>query len=268
MKKPLLLLLSIAIASIFLFLYIDYKRHIKYIDYLNNDAEKLTSSLNTYFLDYYDVPKNNFALNQMFEWINKTSGIAFEKDQYAVCYDSINKISSIYTFGKDKHDDKMLFTPFNKPNYKKSLGKLDIKKSAVLDFFINYFKNKDIVLMNLKPLEFNCNDIIYGSETNPFLFFKLYQGITNVWNDKENKKKFLQLISHFEREHFNYDKKKYSKGNEVFVKYKNGVVSVVCANNLSEQQVEILTKELENFYKKRKESLFFDYAIFSVTTKW
>ena len=246
-----------------------YKNYLGYIDNLNQDQKKLIKYYKSYSYDYYDVvPKNKSDFENMLKWARFTSGesdlkLNFLECGYDVHYDSIQKSSIIYSFGKDKEDNRLI------SNYEDtvldSIGQFEIKNKISFDFFFDYFKNKDIPLLKIYEFDFPCNLTISKLDKEPNYNFQLYKQEKNLWENKDYRLKFLRLLGNFERQHLDESSVNNFENTSVFVKYKKGSIEVICNNGFNQNQVRLIEKKLYLFFVTlNKEKVFFDYALFSI----
>lgn len=246
-----------------------YVSHKRYIDDLNKDAEKLLNYYKIYSYDYFDIaPKTIDDFNNMLNWTRVTSGasdldLSFLNYGYGIKYDSLSEVSYIYSYGKDRKDNNLKNTPYNKEKLVGS-GNWNISDDGFFNFIFSFFKNKDIIILSIKNSIFNCEKAFQNSDNYPFYAFQLYQGTKNLWIDNSSKKKFLKLIGDFQRKFSEQNYKEgFGKENKIYVAFKRGKIYIICSNGFDENQIGFLKIELENYLSSRKD-LFFDYALFSL----
>lgn len=268
MKKIKVIILLILVLLTYSF--IIYYQELKYIEQLQEDSRVLKEDYISFNYNYFDAfPKNTDDVKKMIDWTELVSGpsrINTFKYGFNVKYDSILNISHIYTFGKDRKDNKLIYTPFNSETQNK-FGQYPIKSINYFKYIINTFKDKDIILGTLSLPIINCDSLtnIQHIEDNNFgeLEYEAYKGIKNVLTNDKNRKIFLKQIHRFENEINGIEIDSASNMKIVYFMYNNDKIETICKNNISPEIISKMEKELQDYFSNIDPD-YFDYALFPI----
>ncbi len=241
----------------------------RYIKLIKEDSTLLKNYYTEYSMNYFDaLPKNKDDIEKMMNWIQFNFDSSYYKKlnfNYNIKYDSVLRKSIIYSFGKDKRDNNLKYTPFNSIRMD-STHQFSIFKLSIFKYIFNT-SNHDIILVSLNEPVFKCEKLTNREtlDENRVSQFELFKGAKSFFGDKKYFTLFLKQLNNFEEE-FNASILKPNKLNILFFMYKNGKIEVVCDDNLSLNKVENIKIKLRDYFKKQ-DTDYFDYALFALRLK-
>lgn len=253
MKKHVYILLLLA----FFFSVYKYaeKEQKTFVKNVLNDAHLLNEIYDDYSMEcLFCYPKNRKDIQGVIDWFNKgkTKKISISEN-FNVKYDSVLKMTYIYSYGKNKKDDKLK----GSLNLDKYLNQSNLLKSI-------FQKNDDFIVMYFG--EFQFQDCSYYSDK---FFVTNYDIVTKI-----------QLFNNKHKERFNYKDhlKIYKKMEAISIKSQNKIkkdqviwftyidkkVIAVCYNKtIPSSEIEKLNIFLTNYFRDLLVKKF-DYMLFPV----
>lgn len=263
LKLVTIVLLLIIVIAFFQF------KHLNYLEQFRNDVIKLEIDYINFQSRYQaSFPKKKADFDFMLQWLSENehkADYSFLKYGYNIKYDSLEKKSYLYSFGKDGIDNAMQSTPFNSEYYLKSfLNNVPIVNGTFNDFFGSIYQNYDILLLEIKNVNPTCApDMFIPGKSTLFEDIQLFKGVRDLENttyEQKFKTDILRFCETILRTNLlNIDKK-------VLISLdKNQKIQILCPNDLSANERTFLKKKLSSFIKTNDLD-YFDFALFPIYT--
>lgn len=251
-----------------IFIYVGYKFFEQrfYIKQLKKDSIHLKESIQDFHWNFFGLyPENKSDIIRTLKWSNEVNTIPVEiesfKNGFNVYFDKkLNKFI-LYSYGKDRRDNKSSLTPLNNSELD-STGQFEIRRINIFKYIYYSFKQYDVILDLTNIPELNCEYLLNNTEIEPH--YELF--LKNTPNtEKESKYRlFIKYLHVFEREHSNLQKTGDLKS---YFMYKNDSLKLMCSNqSIEKKDLEILKKSLILFFKENNIN-FFDYSLFPIVLK-
>ncbi len=258
--KYYLLLLVVAVIS---FKFIEQRI---FINQLNKDSEKLKECIESYSWSFFGLyPQKKADIKKMLKWTSEVSQpIEIEALNYGfnVYYDEELKKILIYSFGKDRMDGGLSYTPFNSKRLD-STNQFKITPINVFNYIFSSFKSNDIILTTLNIPKLDCDYLLNNFSRRPH--FEMLMKDKSQMDVEEYLEEFRNSIRNFELEFKLIQNSNIALNSNFLFMFRNDDLELMCSNiSLSDGELKELKVGLIKFFEDNKLN-YFDYALFPIT---
>ncbi|AUC14674.1 hypothetical protein BTO06_05755 [Tenacibaculum sp. SZ-18] len=240
---------------IVIFFYFDFKSKKDFVERLKRENKEFTYMLTGEIINKADFfPKNKSDIIPLLKYINKTTENHFNYD-INVTYDQFEKTTKV---------------SINRNNSKNLISLKEIKDFGIKEYLKMWNSNIVIYQLFQNKWGYDICGLKKYSDLKDRKKLSQYSDLFKLYY--KNEKVSIDLIAKFKILIESFQKSITNNGNYldndkiIFLRLKNGKISIVCDNNLSSDRGIFIVNKANRFFEEQTYD-YFDYAVFPIITK-